>query len=87
MAGEAASETRTRTDQLFAALRRALPKAQLRKATRKACISETTWRLIDERVSARQDPWYGQAFTRPLGKAVKKSLAEDRRRRADEAGA
>ena len=41
---------------------------------------------IDERVSARRDPLYGQAFTRRLRKEAKKSLAEDRRRRADEAG-
>ena len=67
-------------DQLFAYLRRAVPKAQPREARRNAWISETTWRLIDKRVSARRDPQYGQAFTRRLGKEVKKSLAEDRRR-------
>ena len=31
--------------------------------------------------------FYGQAFTRRLGKEVKKSLAEDRRRWADKTGA
>ena len=77
----------TRTDQIFAALRRAVPKAQPREARRNAWISELTWRLIDERVSTRRDPCYGQAFKRRLGKAVQKSLATDRRRRADEAGA
>ena len=77
----------TRTDQLFAALQRAVPKAQPRKARRNAWISETAWRLIDKRVSARRDRQYGQDFTRRLGKEVKKSLTEDRRRRADEAGA
>ena len=45
------------------------------------------WRLVNERVSARQDPRYGQAFKRQLGRAVKASLAADRKRRADEAGA
>ena len=49
----------TQTDQLFAALRRALPKAQPHEARRNAWISEKTWRLIDERVSARRDPRYG----------------------------
>ena len=77
----------TRADQLFAALRRAVPKAQPREARRNAWISEKTWRLIDERVSAHRDPRYGQAFTRRIGKAVKKSLAADRKQRADEAGA
>ena len=74
-------------DQIFAALQRAVPKAQPREARQNAWISETTWRLINKRVSARRDPRYGQSFTRRLGKEVKKSLAEDRRRRAGEAGA
>ena len=77
----------TRTDELFAALRRAVPRAQLREAIRNAWILESTWRLIDERVSARRDPRYGRAFKRRQGKAVQKSLAEDIRRRADGAGA
>ena len=77
----------TRTDKIFAAIQRAVPKAQPCEARRNAWISETTWRLIDERVSARRDPQCGQAFTRRLGKEVKKSLAEDRRRRADKLGA
>ena len=76
-----------RTDQIFAALQRAVPKAQPREARRNAWISEETWRLVNERVSTRRDPRYGQAFKRKLGKAVKKSLAEDRKRRAEEAGA
>ena len=76
-----------RTDQLFAALRRAVPREQPREARRNAWISESTWRLIDERVSARRDPQYGQAYRRRLGKAIQKSLATDRRRRAYEAGA
>ena len=77
----------TRADQLFVALPRAVPKAQPREARRNAWISEETWRLVYERVSTRRDPPYNQAFKRQLGKAVKKSLAEDRKRRADKAGA
>ena len=77
----------TRTDQLFAALRRAVPKAQPRKARRNAWISETTWRLIDEIVSARRYPRYGQAFTQHIGKELKKILVEDRKRQAEKAGA
>ena len=76
-----------RTDQLFAALRRAVPKVQPREARRNDWILLKTWRLIDERVSTRRDPRYRQAFTRRIGKEVKNSLAEDRKRRADEAGA
>ena len=77
----------TRTDQLFAALQRAVPKAQPREARRNAWISEKTWRLINKRFSARRDPRYGQASTQRIGEEKKKSLAEDRKRQADEAGA
>ena len=80
-------EKPTQSDQLFSALRRAVLKAQPREARRNAWISEETWRLVDKRVSARRYPRYGQAFKRKLGRAVKASLAADRKRRADEAGA
>ena len=45
------------------------------------------WRLVDERVSTRRDPRYGKADRRRLGKEIKESLAKDRRRRTEEAGA
>ena len=77
----------TRMDKTFAALRRAVPKSQPRAARQNAWISEETWRLVYERVSARWDPRKGQALKRRLGRAIKASLAADRRRRADEAGA
>ena len=76
----------TRTDELFAALWRAVPRVQPREAIQNAWISESTWRLIDERVSARRYPWYGTAYKCQQGKAAQKILAADRRRRADEAG-
>ena len=46
-----------------------------------------TWRLVNERVSARRDPAKGQAIKRRLGRAIKASLTADSRRRAEEAGA
>ena len=55
-------------DQLVASLQRAVLKAQLRKKRQNAWISEKTWRLIDERVSARRYPRYGQDFTRQIGR-------------------
>ena len=67
----------TRTDELFAALRRAVPRAKRREARRNAWISAETWRLIDERVSARRDPRYGTLYRRRMGKAVQASLAAD----------
>ena len=77
----------TREDDAFAALRRAVPKARLREARRNEWILTETWSLVDERVSARRYPAKGQAIKRRLGRAIKASLAEDRRRHADEAGA
>ena len=76
-----------RTDTLFAALRRAVPKPALREARRNAWISAETWRLVNERVATRQDPRYFQADRQRLGKDIGKSLSRDRKRRTEEAGA
>ena len=76
----------TRADQLFVVLGRAVPKAQLREARRNAWISEETWRLVDERVSALRDPRNVQSFKRKFRRGVKKSPAADRKRWANEAG-
>ena len=48
---------------------------------------ETTWRLVDERVSARRDIAKYQALIRRLGHAIRASLRTDRKRWAEEAGA
>ena len=77
----------TRTYELIADIRRAVPRAKPREARRNAWILAETWRLIKERVSARRDLRYGMAYRQRVRKAVQKSLAADRRRRADEAGA
>ena len=42
---------------------------------------------MDKRVSARWDKAKGQTIIRRLDRATKASLTEDRRRRAEEAGA
>ena len=54
----------TRVDKNFEGLRRAVPKAQPRAARQNAWILEETWRLVNERVSARRDPRKGQALKR-----------------------
>ena len=77
----------TRTDQLFAALRRAVQRAQPREARQNNWILESTWGLINKRVSACRYPRYGKIYRRQLGKAVQKSLAIHQRRQAEEAGA
>ena len=77
----------TQVDKLFSALRGAVPKAQRRAARRNMWKSEETWRLINKRVSVRQDPRKGQAIKRQLGRAVKAILAADRKWITEEAGA
>ena len=77
----------SRPDTLFADLQRAVPNPKPREARRNAWISAETWRLIDKRVSTRRYPRYGQVDRRRMGKAITASLAQDRRRRAEEAGA
>ena len=59
----------------------------MREARKNEWMSTETWRLVDKRVSARRDPAKGQAIKRRLGRAIKASLAADRRWRADEVGA
>ena len=44
----------TREDELFGALRRAVPEPHERDKHKNTWISEETWRLVDERVSARR---------------------------------
>ena len=44
----------TREDELFGDLRRAVPKPNEREKHRDTWISEDTWRLADERVSAKR---------------------------------
>ena len=77
----------TGEDDTFAVLQRAVPKPRVIEARRNEWISTETWRLVNERVSARRDPAKGQAIKIRLGRDIKASLAVYRRRRADEAGA
>ena len=74
-----------REDMLFGDLRRAVPKPHKREQLRTPWISDETWKLVDERVSARREPRV-QARLRRLGHAIKASLKGDRRRRVEEAG-
>ena len=74
-------------DEVFAALQRAVPKVRVREARKNEWISTETWRLVNEKVSVLRDPVKGQAIKMRLGRAIKASLAEDRIRHADEAGA
>ena len=56
------------------------------EARQNAWISAETWRLINERVSTRQDPRYGQAERRRMGKAITESLVQYRQKMVEEAG-
>ena len=74
-------------DKIFAALRRAVLKPRAREAWKNEWISAATWRLVNERVSARRDPVKDQTLIRRHCHAIKSSMSTDRRRRAEEAGA
>ena len=69
----------TREDIIFASLRRAVPKPQARDARKNAWNLEATWRLVDGRVSARQDYAKEQDLIWRLGRAIAASLKGDRR--------
>ena len=69
------------------ALRKAVPKPQEQEARKNAWISEATWRIVDERVSARRDTTKYHYLIPRLGRAIVESLKVNRRRRAEEAGA
>ena len=69
----------TREDIIFTALRSAVLKPRAREARKNAWISETTWRLVDEKVSARRDIAKYQVLIKRLGRAIKPSLLEDRK--------
>ena len=75
----------TRKYGIFAALRRAVPRPQARDRHKNTWISEETWRLVDERVSARRGAGFQTRIWR-LGRAIRASLQSDRKRRVETAG-
>ena len=77
----------TREDTIFETLRRDVPKPRAQEARKNEWISAATWRLVDERVSARRDIAKDQTLIWRLGRAIRVGLTKDRRRRAEEAGA
>ena len=74
-----------REDDIFAALRRAVPKPNMRERRMNDWISEDTWRLVDKRVSARRGTRL-QARIRRLSREIVASLKRDRKRRAETGG-
>ena len=75
----------TREDGIFAALQREVPKPHARDRHKNVWISEETWRLVDERVSARRGTGARMRIRR-LGRAIRASLQGDRKRRLETAG-
>ena len=62
-----------------------MPKPHGRDRNKNEWISEETWRLIDERVSARRGTGVHSRIRR-LGRAIQASLQGDRKRRVETAG-
>ena len=75
----------TREDRIFAAQRRAVPKPHARDKQKNAWISEETWRLIDERISARRGTRVHMRIRR-LGRAIRAIVQGGRKRRVETAG-
>ena len=75
----------TREDELFSALRRAVPKPHERDKHKNAWISDETWRLVNERVSARRGTRVRERIRR-LGRSIRARLKGDRKRRVEAAG-
>ena len=77
----------TREDGIFVALRRAFLNPRARDARKNAWILEATWRLVDERVSTRQDIVKYQSLIWRLVHVIAASFKRDRQRQAEESGA
>ena len=75
----------TREDRIFMALQRAVPKPHARERRKNGWISEDTWRLVDERVSARRKT-RDQTRIQRLIRAIAARLNGDRRQRVETAG-
>ena len=75
----------TREDKLFGDIRRAVPKPHEREKHSNASISDETWRLVDERVSARRGTRVRARLQR-LGRSVRASLKGDRRWEVEDVG-
>ena len=71
-----------REDGIFATLRRAVPKPHVRKRRTNEWISEETWRLVSERVSARRGKRV-QARIWRISREILASLKEERKRRVE----
>ena len=71
-------QMRTRADNIFADLRRAIPKPDKRAAHHNSWILEDTRRIIDERVYMRQETGRDHHRIIWLGRAIREALKEDR---------
>ena len=74
----------TREDGIFAALRMAVPKPHSRERLKNEWISEETWRLVNERVSAQRGVGV-KAKIRRLSREIAASLKGDQKRRVETA--
>ena len=76
----------TREVRLFTALSRAVPEPKSREARKNAWISVATWRIFNDRFSARRYPARDQELIRRLGRAINTILEGELRQRMEEAG-
>ena len=76
--------TPDRVDCMFAEPRQSIPRPPWQERHHQAWISPETWSLIVTMIAVQK--WKDQQIYRPLNRAIKAMLQEDRRRRTAEAG-
>ena len=69
---------------MFAEPRQSIPRPPWQERHHQAWISPKTWSLIVTMIAVQK--WKDQQIYRPLNRAIKAMLQEDRRRRTAEAG-
>ena len=76
---------RTELEGAFETLVEAVQPQTVRERPRASWISAATWKLVDKRTALRREDNLPQAAARVLGRAIKASLKEDRKKRAEKA--
>ena len=79
-------QTRKQADKIFDELRHTILKQEKLASHHNSWILAETWRLVDERVSARREPGRDHQRIRRLGRAIQATLKGERRHWAVTAG-
>jgi len=75
----------TLVDTIFQELKKEVVPPLPRERRRNSWISNTTWKLVDERAAMRRSPQFDRTAYRRVDRGVKAAIKADRLRRAEEA--